>query len=337
MNHVVAVYLPPYSISSPKIQASDDAVASSQLSNDVSSSGLKLAVREDKPKNRSCSSCRRKCPRGQILNPQDCRKCNVCPPGLIANMVAKKCIKPEEKKADKEQRYNEKKDEKSLEYKKTEEQKNEKNRRNRGRRMGRCLPLAAIAMGSIVVSEFADNFFDEDYLESLEILSYWPEGFLIDDWISEESDKIFENDAYVETWVAVGNQIDGETVKLGDDYGLGKRNVSSTKSIKPEAERPLEPRTFNSTLQLAPIGSSTTLVVREDNLAKRVFWLIPIFGAVIRVVFAVRNAAAKLSKDSIKIAPKRGKKSRQEQHDGAGKIVQSKNWKNCLAGQKPTK
>jgi hypothetical protein len=91
-----------------------------------------------------------------------------------------------------------KKGTKREEFQHNEERKKDNEQRKKVRHIGRYLPLVALAMGSGVASEFADEFFDEDYLKSMELIQFWPEGRPIEPWDMEDSDKTFETDEYVE-------------------------------------------------------------------------------------------------------------------------------------------
>ncbi|KAK4210113.1 hypothetical protein QBC37DRAFT_449004 [Rhypophila decipiens] len=299
------------------------------------------------PRQQSCDRCRTRCPPGKIINPAKCRRCIRCPPGMKADPTSRICIKgdpePDEeekakKKADKEKRYQDKKeDEKQkhkikkydskkgkekVKYQANEEHKKNNERRKRVRRAGRCLPLVAMAMGAGVAAEFADELFDEAYLESMDLEQFWPDDVAIEPFDSEESDKIFEDDKYIDEWIKVGENNTHYKVVAPDIVSIaGKRDETRTggDDLVDMAE--------------VPVG----IAARQGG------GLIRIIGAILGTASRAGAAAGraggeilKLSKYAIKIGKGRSsKKSFKEQSEAAKKIAANKNWKKCLSKGSP--
>ncbi|KAM7188499.1 hypothetical protein V8F20_010517 [Naviculisporaceae sp. PSN 640] len=342
------------------------------------------------PRQESCDQCRTRCPTNKIIHPTKCRRCIRCPPGKKADPTSRICVdgNPEPDQEDKDKRkeerekeYQRKKQDKRQEYKvkrydvkkerernkyqANEERKKDNERRKKVRRAGRCLPLVAMAMGPTVAAEFAEEFFDEAYLESMDLEQFWPEDVPIEPWDTEDSDKLFEEDEYIDKWIAVGNDggesatVSGITLRRRTVWrpdGSLVEGVGVSDDLNDTLAAPVAP---GEILTYGPDGliqgeiaqklkarQPTDIMERSGNgdlLEPRLAFLIPIFAAVAGTVARVAAGAAraggnllKLTRYTVKIGTgKSSKKSFKEQSDGAKKISQSKNWKNCLTRGNP--
>jgi len=187
-------------------------------------------------------------------------------------------------------------------------------------------------MGADAAAEFADEFFDEAYLESMDLEQFWPEDLPIEPWDTEESDKIFEEDEYVDKFLDVGNGGGGASVATGIVIGRrgGEEEGNGTAEV---GGRELERRGTD----LIEISS------REEDLEERLWFLVPIFMAVASTAARVGAAAArvggavlKVSRYTVKMGKGRSsKKSYKDQSEGARKIAQNKNWRKCLGRGNP--
>ncbi|KAI1417118.1 hypothetical protein F5Y13DRAFT_204457 [Hypoxylon sp. FL1857] len=375
VNHVAAYHVPRDFIAA-RIQGQNDMEDDGELETQKSairSSSPLIVPRAAAP---VCDKCRKRCSPGRIIDPKDCTECIKCPKGQMPNKSQKACIPtPEEKKKqdeekkkqdeekkkkeeeekkkkkekeDKERRFKDKIPEKRKEYKakRYEVKRKDKTRiyhdkrdelkRRKVRRMSRCLALVPLAMGASVASDYADEFFDEEYLEDMNLLEFWPKNTDVDGFTDDTSDAIFEDDDYVNKWIAIGEKIGARDV-----YG----NITELELSEPESE----PESIPVTVAPLPVRdvtepeTTTALTVREEfhQLHARcpICFLIPIFAAVLRTAAAAARVAAtaiRLSKNTIKFAKGRGSKvTRVEQRKGAEKISKDKNWRNCLVKLDP--
>ncbi|KAG7118433.1 hypothetical protein HYQ44_005576 [Verticillium longisporum] len=335
INHVAATHFPANVILAGRLQNDDSQHGSSAqvLNRDLGSVSLPLVGVHLFTRQESCKNCRTRCPNGKIIDKDDCKKCKRCPKGRTANSRYDKCIKNEEGKRQKKEAFDKKKEAKTAEYKdkgrRFEKKKEEKKRayvdkqdedkRKKVRRMGRCLALVPLGMGAVAAAEFADEFFDEEYLEDMDLLQFWPEHLPIDPWGQEADDSVYESDDYINKWVTVGE-------------GVESRSISLRAIAKDRATR------------YSPV---TDIAVRSEEhmhqLEERCpfCFLIPIFAAVARTAAAVGSAAARagitLARGAIRVAKGRGsKRTKKEQTDGARKVSENRNWLNCLRKADPT-
>ncbi|KAM0331455.1 hypothetical protein ACHAQA_003131 [Verticillium albo-atrum] len=294
--------------------------------------GTGLAPRQGAPLNLpniwKCNSCVERCPAREIIDQKDCTKCKPCAQGQKPDPAKKACIKdPREDKYTevKRDRYKEYRDNKGIDrWTKIKEReygnKIDEKKRRKVRRMSRCLALVPLAMGAAAVEEYGEMF-DEDWTESMEMLEFWPEDLEVDPWIDESSDKIYEEDAYVDQWVDIGNN---QRRDLSPSLDLPV--ISSVR----EVDHDKVPAKFKRA-----DSSTNALIVRDNEFDKRCpfCFLLAIFAAVLRTIAQV----AKVARTSIKIAKGMNKRSRRDKREGANKIRQDKNWRNCLTGQNPMK
>ncbi|KAM0329419.1 hypothetical protein ACHAQA_004726 [Verticillium albo-atrum] len=329
INHVAATHFPANVVLAGRLQSdeSDHESTSDIVNRDLGSMsapslGVHLFTRQD-----SCQNCRSRCPNGKIIDKDNCKKCRRCPRGRTANTRFDKCIKNEDGKRQKKEAFDKKREAKRTEYrdkgrrfdKKKEEKKRayvdkqDEDKRKKVRRMGRCLPLVPLGMGAIAAEEFADEFFDEEYLEDMDLLQFWPDFLAIDPWGEEADDSIYESDDYINKWVTIGE-------------GVESRSVSLRAIPRERATR------------YSPV---TDIAIRSEehmnNLQERCpfCFLIPIFAAVARTAAAAAQAAVRagitLSRGAIRIAKGRGsRRTKKEQTDGARKVSENRNWLNCL-------
>ncbi|KAF4467176.1 hypothetical protein FALBO_5959 [Fusarium albosuccineum] len=345
VNHVLAAHLPPGDVSGRLWGRNSGSAVSSS-----SSSPSSLFARQQPA---SCSRCRNRCPRGKIFDPDDCTNCVRCRASTKPDPERKRCIAdPDSKRKqfpkkrenmrkdyfDKEKRFK-----KQIEPKKKEwNDKRDDNKRKMARRVGRCLPLVAMGMGAEAAAHYGDDFFDEDYLESMDLVGFWPEGLSIEPWESETSDDVYESDEYIDKWVKAGQD---------SPEGFEKRSISRhTRSVSIRANNPAVVHKVDTPSPAREARSdpsaTTALVVHPEHggsIEKRAFW-IPIFIAIAKTAAAIgagiARGAAKglkgLTKNSIRVAKGRGsKKSRQEQHQGAEKISKAWRFRTCLRKQSP--
>jgi hypothetical protein len=336
--------------------------------NPVSDDRTPLVIRQ---KNDKCDRCKRcKGPR-RIENPKDCTKCTLCPPKTKADPLHKVCIPEKRDAADKERRFGEKKNKVKENYKKDKgkEWKNkmevklkqfkewqqnrlDKQKARKTRRIGRCLPLVAVAMGYTAGHVFFDDFFDEDYLESMDLLQLWPDDTKEPpenvEGDNNEDDKIFDNKDYIEEFLWWGDYRDDQAKK----GNLLKRSIFNVSSEVLNDAEELSSLDFEvSSLSVVP-SSSDVQVYREEKRNP----LGPLVGLVISIVAAVvrtatqatakmsgqisrigNNVQSQLVKQSVKIAGKNGSKvGKTKQSEGAKRIAEkSPNiFKKCLTGQK---
>ncbi|KXJ91839.1 hypothetical protein Micbo1qcDRAFT_203888 [Microdochium bolleyi] len=283
----------------------------------------------------SCEpKCRRKCPRKTFfIDPGNCRRCLPCPPKTTADPTYRSCIPEKMSKEEKEKRFPEKKKEKKQKWKKDKfdtkkpEKKNvyeEREKRNKVRRLGRCLTIVPLVMGAKAAEEFGSEFFDEDYLDSLALLDLWPADEQIDPWLDEKSDDLFESDWYLDLWVNYAN-------------AQPQKRSPGNESEEFQPRDPTVPEAAEE---------NTELAVRDHDLHKRFFWLalIPIATAAVsagarvgaRVAAAAAKGAVNVSKYTMKIA-KGGssKRSKKEKDDAASKVSKHDKWRQCLRKSGP--
>ncbi|KAM7192053.1 hypothetical protein V8F20_009029 [Naviculisporaceae sp. PSN 640] len=304
------------------------------------------------PRQKTCDRCRKRCPTGKVINPFNCRRCVRCAPGKKADPTFTICVngtpEPDKEETDKRSKdkervykvkkrieqhkhklktYYVKKAKERRKYQANEQRKKDNERRKKVRRAGRCLPIVPLAMGASVAAEYADEFFDEAYIESMDLEQFWPDDLPVEPWNTDEDDKIFEDDEYLDEWVEVGNS----KAKSSASVSGSAHDVEIKAARQPEAG-----------LQLAPPSSGA-----EGNgeiEARFLPFLIPIFAAVagtaIRVGVAAGRAGGavlKLTRYTVKIGKGKGsKKSYKEQSDGARRIAKDKNWRNCLTRRSPS-
>ncbi|KAF4983553.1 hypothetical protein FZEAL_1088 [Fusarium zealandicum] len=347
VNHVLAAHVPPSALLRAHLWHHGSKDPHSHVA--VSSSGDLPSNLFARQQPEACNRCRDRCPRGKIIDPDDCTNCVRCRAGTKPDLPKKRCIAdPDGKRKqlpkkqenmrkdyfDKERRLRNKIEPKKREW----NDKRDQDKRRMARRVGRCLPLVAMGMGAEAATQFGDDFFDEDYLESMDLVGLWPENLPIEAWESEESDNIFESDEYIDEWVKAGND---------SPEGIDKRSL--LRHARDAPAQPNDPVAVDGSNGLADSGqaqqdstAATALILSEhdNHLEKRIFW-IPIFLAIGKTIAALgvgiaRGAAKGLSKTSVRVAKGRGsKKTRKEQHQGADKISQARRFRSCLMKRSP--
>lgn len=337
INHVTATHFPPIIALNPKLHGPRSNSANDVAAGDLAS--MPLVPRIDE----YCSYCRDRCPKDKIIDPEDCGECLRCPKGKTPNKPQEKCIRNKSERDKKTSKYKEKK-RKEIDYyrdkgrrykeKKAEKQKSYNRARNKEdrkqvRRMGRCLPIVPLVMGPTLAEKYGDEFFDEDFLESMTLLDLWPQWLEVEEWESEEDDAIYESENYLDAWVEFGKENEKRSFK------------SESRSL---AARSLKVRSIHQQNQTDVTNTGITAPSEKHQLVARCpwCWLIPIFAAAAsagaRAGSAAARAGMKLSKNGMKIAKGRGSnRTKKEQKDGAKNISDNKQWLNCLKGFKPTK
>ncbi|RYP59116.1 hypothetical protein DL770_010279 [Monosporascus sp. CRB-9-2] len=297
----------------------------------------------------ACDGCRKRCSPGKIIDPRDCTECKRCPKGQMPDKTQKRCLPnphdQDRKNQDKERKFQEKIPQKKAEYKAKRyeikrqdkrriyhDKRNEEKRR-KVRRMGRCLALVPLSMGAQVATEYSDEFFDEQFLEDMELMEFWPEGMQIDAWNDNKSDDIFENDDYVNKWIVVGEAVSKRAVDT--NASQAELELIASHPAPHEDTSTKTARIFTSDVVAFPTAA-TDLTVRGELQARcPICFLIPIFTAAIRTATAVARLV-RLTRTAIRIAKGRGsKKTKSEQREGADRIAKDQRWRRCLAKMDP--
>lgn len=176
-------------------------------------------------------------------------------------------------------------------------------------------------MGTKTVEE-VDDLFDEEWANGMEMLPLWPEDLDIDQWKNDDSDKVYEEDSYINQFIDIGKK--------------RKRDPLVVRDISPANV----PTNFKRVRDLGPPSAVTDLSVRDNNLHKRFCLpciLIPIFAALARTAAAVARVATQIVRGAVKVIKGRNNRSKFDQKNGADKVAKNKNWRNCLAGKSPSK
>ncbi|RYP05836.1 hypothetical protein DL765_009710 [Monosporascus sp. GIB2] len=344
LNHLVAAHVPRHMVTARLHgpEKEKNSLAARYASMESFDPELHLSGRQ------ACDGCRKRCSPGKIIDPRDCTECKRCPKRQMPDKAQKRCLPNphdrDKKNQDKERKFHEKIPQKKAEYKakryeiKREDKrriyhdKRDEEKRRKVRRMGRCLPLVPLSMGAQVATEYSDEFFDEQFLEDMELMEFWPEGMQIDAWNDDKSDDIFEDDDYVNKWIAVGEAISKRAV----DTNASQAELELMAPHRAPHEDTSTKTARNYTSDVALPAAVTDLTVRSELQARcPICFLIPIFAAAIRTATAVARLV-RLTRTAIRIGKGRGSKmTKSEQREGADRIAKDQRWRRCLAKMDP--
>ncbi|KAF2653778.1 hypothetical protein K491DRAFT_717745 [Lophiostoma macrostomum CBS 122681] len=259
--------------------------------------------------------------------------------------------------ADKEKKEAEKKAQEEADRKAKEEQDKKDDRK---KRTGKCLPVVALMTGIDFVASkrsvplarrddehpysWTTDYFDEDFVQSDDILTYWPSDLGDFDPNTDDLDK----DDWLNKW---SDMIQGRMLKEDDTNCEG---TSNNKHKRCPVRRDVNivdhtiptPRTSSAPLATTERG----LIVLEDrqsipgivvSVISFLVRLASIFGRFTDAVSTIAKLVprlAGLTKDNIFNLAKPGKGAsggREAMKNAAQKISQNKNWKNCLQAGEP--
>ncbi|KAF2679233.1 hypothetical protein K458DRAFT_490712 [Lentithecium fluviatile CBS 122367] len=227
------------------------------------------------------------------------------------------------KKRKKEERERQKKEKEEEEKRRKEEAKKDRKKE----RMGKCLPLVSLSMG-YPEDGFpqATDFFDEEYIDSEDVMMLWPSE------LDDVPDINIDTDEYINDFLEAMDDL------LWIPWGGGgakKRKAASSASEMP-------PSTMG-------VSTSTDIAIRpretglagsyEKRFVKALFTAIRNFlvRAVTWLGRQVNRLQALKDKGGPRIAEK-GKGAKYGDQKKAGDdIAKDKNWKNCINGKKPEK
>lgn len=180
--------------------------------------GLTGILRRAEP---SCG-CIKKCARKNWhIDSQNCARCLPCPEGQIAESKSnyKRCTKNNEPKDDDKKKRRKAKEDKWPAVKKImvdkfkdrEPKRKERQDRRKLKRLGLCTIVAPFGVDWHYMKEVVDEFFDEDYLGSGDMLKHWPEDLVIeewelDTWNDDDEETFYQDDRYLDPWVAHVNE-----------------------------------------------------------------------------------------------------------------------------------
>ncbi|EFE32690.1 uncharacterized protein ARB_00515 [Trichophyton benhamiae CBS 112371] len=321
--------------------------------------GLVLRAASPNKNMRKCDRCRQRCKPMMIHDRKDCTKCNRCPPGMHPDRAQKKCLR--DSKDDKKKKFEDKKDREkrdynfkknyhkfrpkplrfqrkvSVERKKYKEIQNMKRdalNRMKVRRLGKCALLTPLAISGEAIEKYSTGFFDENFMDSMELLDLWPEE--LKDVEPKYLDQSVFTDEYLDKYVDFAQE--HYTKRSTDDAAPGDQ-------VQGENEQ-------ETGLIISP--SSRDLSIRSIgavDIDRRCPWCIfvviarAIAAAVARVAgrAAARaaSAGARVSKildniaKNLKLTKGKGSKSYREQKDAAREISKNRNWMRCLRGNNP--
>ncbi|KAH6666250.1 hypothetical protein B0J14DRAFT_568341 [Halenospora varia] len=381
INHVSAVYLPHDTVQASRVQGSKPAAVRQKNDASIITNNLLPRLGQDTGGDgASCPRCKSRCKGNKIINPFDCTICIPCFPGLKADPTSTICLpksadddekkkkeeeeekrkqeeedkkkqeiedqkkkdEEEKRKQQKQEKYEKKMEEKKGKYEQHELRKKDNKERNKARRMSRCLTFVSLAMGATAAAMYADEFFSEDYLESLDVLELWPPELPIEDWEVADSDAIFDTEPFIDAWVLYANSI-SVVGKRGNETEVVNRKEIISGEISPLM-------TDRSSVEdvVTPVLSGSTALVEyvEPRYAAPIAGIVAIFTVLIVAIVKVATRAGKAggnilkaSNYKIKLASrdKVGRKSKTEQQNGAKEIAKNKNWRNCLLKTNPVK
>jgi hypothetical protein len=198
--------------------------------------------------------------------------------------------------------------------------------RTRARRAGRCLQVVALAMGVEAADTYADDYFDEGYLnETMALTELVPEYIEVPIITKEEEDAHWESDEYVEQWVKYSKGMDKrDTTKpyTGPGRGWDLREGPLPSDLEYRIRNP---------------GSEEVRQLHDHH--KRFFWIF-ILPAIVGVVSRVAAVAVRVGIQGMRYTFKfakagKAKVSRAKMTQEAKKIAADKNWVNCLKGNGP--
>ncbi|OAK95920.1 hypothetical protein IQ06DRAFT_231299 [Phaeosphaeriaceae sp. SRC1lsM3a] len=358
VNHLVAAHVPPVLISPPhRVRGATDLKARnvwqrnapSNHDSNVSIEPLDLFPRQDK-KGGSCDR-RAKCKKKKIRNPTDETKCIRCPPTTKPDPTRSLCIKDKDlKKEDKKkelkerlmekvkekiQRFKElskekkkerlqkKKPEKSKDWERKDKIRKDDLNKKKNSRMGQCLPLVAVAIGTVAMLELADGGFTEDLLESIDMdmLELWPKDDINDDWFEKsvpgDLGDVSKED-FVKAYIEHGDSQNSNYSIGMPEHSVETREVSSV-SAQHEEKRLVQ-------------GAGAIA-----GVAKAVSKAVPKGGGTTGAAGASKPSTFFSNKTPSLKRPGESKFSKADQKGKAKELAKNKNWKNCLKGEKPQK
>jgi hypothetical protein len=153
-------------------------------------------------------------------------------------------------------------------------------------------------MGAAFAASVADEFFDEEYIETGEILEHWPEDLEIEEWEldtwNDEDEEKFYQGSFAEGWV-----------KFADETWEADSTVVEVR---------------NAVAMPAPEGQYGAIAVRssEHHLEKRFFQLIAlVLGVAARIGMAVANIATRVAPAVMRIGTRAGRGGRKAKADKA--------------------
>jgi hypothetical protein len=190
-------------------------------------------------------------------------------------------------------------------------------KRTRARRAGRCLQIVPLAMSVDEANMYANEFFDEGYLnETMALVDLVPDFIEVPVISSEDEDAHWESDEYMQQWIDFANNRKRGTVYI---YNGPARGIDTR----------VEPNIY------ARDGSHMEM---HD---KRFFW-IAIIAAIVRVGAQVAVTAARIGLQASRYAFRFAKSaapkvSRSKMTQEAKKIANNKNWNRCLKGDGPVR
>lgn len=365
LNHGLALISPAIAVNIvPSLKHRRDLASASSVAipQEPTSAHPNLILRAPKTNKdkRKCDRCVARCGRMKIHDPKDCTRCKLCPPRTHPDKAQKTCIrdsaqdrerKVKETSDRKQGEYDFKKDKKrslpksirfgdawkkkSKVYKEFENKRNNMMNRKRVRRMARCVLIVPLALGVEAIQEYSNGFFDESFLESMELLDLWP-GDLKDANPDYLTDAI-NSDKYLDQWIKYAKT------------QFGKRSLSSNDIMEGPSQN-------EDDTDLALIGHRTNFIRAlgealpslDIHLVRRcpICFLIPIFAAAVGTAARVGARAGSriggrlgklLSPKNFKVTKGKGKNTHKQQKDGAKKISENPNWRRCIAGQAPQK
>ncbi|KAI9674539.1 MAG: hypothetical protein M1817_001877 [Caeruleum heppii] len=223
----------------------------------------------------------------------------------------RKDSKFEETKARKKAEYEKRKAERDRERQEREErERQDRERRDKEKaerkkkRLGKCLTIVPLAMDGDSMA-FSDEFFDEDFVSSDEMLQYWPADIPdVDETVNLDSDE------FLEGWIGpISNS----------DWLLTPMTPFKRRSLQDDAadeiQSPHEKRFIPGIIGaiLGFIGRAAPVITR--------------FGATAGSRLA--GATARLAKAG------RSSQSLSKMKDAASKVSKDKNWQRCLKGKGP--
>ncbi|KAF2824516.1 hypothetical protein CC86DRAFT_421084 [Ophiobolus disseminans] len=300
---------------------------------------------------RKCDNCDpMKCRYKQYRDKQDC-KCKKCPTGTKPDLTRTACL-PEKPNNDGDKKSKEKKESKWEETKKRmkekwdtrkkKEQSNEEERKKKEQedgkdrkkeRMGKCLPLVASSMVSVGAGikraddqfKYATDFFSEDYIDSEDIMSLWPQG-----WSDAPTTNI-DSEEYVNEFLKA----------IDSPSWITSASPGSWTEFKPPKKRGdefiLPPPELATSTEVVVVRGETGIIIHEKKrFVKALFTQIgKFFGAIGKWLAgnALRRLKDLKSQGGLRIAEKGKGAAYKDQKWAGGQITKSKNWKNCLNGK----
>ncbi|KAF1993840.1 hypothetical protein P154DRAFT_587731 [Amniculicola lignicola CBS 123094] len=305
---------------------------------------------------------KRECRGNKIQDPNNECLCKRCGKGERPDPLRTKCI-------DKEKRYQDwqqKKGQSDQSAKQTQVQR----KKNRA---GKCVVLGALAMGGEAAAPYLENFFDEKFLKSENMLELFGDTKLVGN-----DDNMYDDPAFTESYVNAGNGGQPAKAKRQEESTLEDDEIIYDEEWKEFMENhspentEYEDQVFDpepeegaiidngfkarrvdmndpvdKTTELEeelPITSPEDLQARGiGNLLQKMDYNEPVPSHEPStekpgnpLPSPTVNPPPKLKPDSVKVSKTPSKKSKQEQKDGAGKIrdANKDRFRDCLMGKK---